>query len=145
MAVTGKQSVILLVEASLDGEKLLINEDDVSQRAFTKLPQQESGPCRPVGLRCCAEQLPLLYGRTRKTPVTRRLIVHGDIPCSLITMHIDCRGFLRILSLIVLIATGVRQNSGLPGLVRSSVDWVSWNLHSVRLMNIRLSFISFPG
>ena len=87
----------------------------------------------------------ILYGCIRKSPVTRHLIVLGDIPCSLAIFRIDCRGFLRILSLIFLIATGVRQNLGLPGCGRSSVDWVHWNLSSVRLINTRLSFISFPA
>ena len=58
LAVTGKHSAILLVEAVLDGEKLLIAEDDVSQHTVTKLSPQEAGLCQTFGLRCCAEQLP---------------------------------------------------------------------------------------
>ena len=42
-------------------KKLLIAEDDGSQRAVTKLPPKESGPCQSFALRCCAEQLPRLH------------------------------------------------------------------------------------
>ena len=50
-AVTGKHSVILLVEADLDGEKLLftvIAEDDVTRLVVTKLLRRKRWPVRAV-------------------------------------------------------------------------------------------------